>query len=94
MLPARQQYYPALPRLLFVLADTRERAARQRVRDLKADADGHPMVRRMPTGVNAGAARPADLEDPVRGLGPVVLPAGPARAMPGRAGPCRRRQLR
>jgi hypothetical protein len=63
VLPAWQQHYPAFPRLLFVLADTGERAARQRMRDLQAMAASHPMVTRMLTLVNvpAGAARLADL---------------------------------
>nr|BEK71242.1 hypothetical protein KPHV_84690 [Kitasatospora purpeofusca] len=33
------------------------------MRDLQAVADGHPMVARMLTGVKAGAARLADLEE-------------------------------
>ncbi|MFD5433497.1 hypothetical protein ACFWJ4_15260 [Kitasatospora sp. NPDC127067] len=60
----------AFPRLLFVLADTGEQAARQRIRDLQALADGHPLVARMLMTVKAGAARLADLEQ--RGVnGPV-----------------------
>ncbi|MDH6710065.1 hypothetical protein P3T27_006814 [Kitasatospora sp. MAA19] len=62
VLPAWQQHYVAFPRLLFVLADTGEQAARQRVRDLQAIADGHPLVARMLMSVKAGAARLADLE--------------------------------
>ncbi|MFF8775290.1 replication-relaxation family protein [Kitasatospora sp. NPDC015120] len=63
VLPAWQQRYPAFPRLLFVLADTGEQAARRRVRDLQALADGHPMVARMLMTVKAGVARLADLEE-------------------------------
>ncbi|KOV13296.1 hypothetical protein ADK60_29805 [Streptomyces sp. XY431] len=64
VLPTWQQRYPAFPRLLFVLADTGEQAARRRVRDLQAIADAHPMVTRMLAlmRVKAGAARLADLE--------------------------------
>jgi len=62
ILPAWQQHYVVFPRLLFVLADTGERAARQRICDLQAIADGHPLVARMLTGVKAGAARLDDLE--------------------------------
>ncbi len=63
VLPAWQQRYPAFPRLLFVLADTGERAARRRVRDLQAIADSHPMVTRMLMSVTAGVARLPDLEE-------------------------------
>ncbi|MER5353365.1 replication-relaxation family protein [Kitasatospora sp. NPDC002551] len=63
ILPAWQQHYTVFPRLLFVLADTGERAARQRIRDLQAIAAGHPLVARMLTGVKAGAARLDDLEE-------------------------------
>ena len=62
VLPAWQQHYVLFPRLLFVLADTGERAARQRIRDLHAIAAGHPLVARMLTRVKAGAALLADLE--------------------------------
>ncbi|MEV7783648.1 replication-relaxation family protein [Kitasatospora sp. NPDC088351] len=62
VLPAWQQHYPAFPRLLFVLADTGERAARQRIIDLQAIADGHPVVALMLMTVKAGAARLDDLE--------------------------------
>ncbi|MEU6237793.1 replication-relaxation family protein [Kitasatospora sp. NPDC047058] len=62
ILSAWQQHYVVFPRLLFVLADTGERAARQRIRDLQALADGHPLVARMLMTVKAGAARLADLE--------------------------------
>ncbi|MFJ5928045.1 replication-relaxation family protein [Kitasatospora sp. NPDC092948] len=64
VLPAWQQHYPAFPRLLFVLADTGERAALRRLRDMQAVAAAHPMVERMLTfqRVKAGAARLADLE--------------------------------
>lgn len=50
------------PQLLLVLADTGERAARQRIRDLQAIADGHPLVALMLMTVKAGAARLDDLE--------------------------------
>ncbi|MGW2542534.1 replication-relaxation family protein [Kitasatospora sp. NPDC001574] len=63
VLPAWQQRYPAFPRLLFVLADTGERAARQRMRDLQSVAAAHPMVTRMLMTVKAGTARLADLEE-------------------------------
>ncbi|MFJ9845860.1 replication-relaxation family protein [Kitasatospora sp. NPDC101155] len=62
VLPAWQQHYVVFPRLLFVLADTGERAARQRIRDLQGIADAHPLVARMLMTVKAGAARLADLE--------------------------------
>ncbi|MFJ3791445.1 replication-relaxation family protein [Kitasatospora sp. NPDC090091] len=39
VLPAWQQHYIVFPRLLFVLADTGERAARQRIRDLQSISD-------------------------------------------------------
>ncbi|MGW4652308.1 replication-relaxation family protein [Kitasatospora sp. NPDC004289] len=65
VVPAWQQRYPVFPRLLFVLADTGERAAGQRMRDLQAMAASHPMVTRMLVLMNipAGAARLADLEE-------------------------------
>ncbi|MFF2080559.1 replication-relaxation family protein [Kitasatospora sp. NPDC058162] len=62
VLPAWQQHYVVFPRLLFVLADTGEQAARQRIRDLQGVADAHPLVARMLMSVKAGAARLADLE--------------------------------
>jgi hypothetical protein len=62
VLPAWQQRYPAFPRLLFVLADTGEQAARHRIRDLQSIAGTSPMVARMLRTVRAGAARLADLE--------------------------------
>ncbi|MDH6107850.1 DNA-binding HxlR family transcriptional regulator [Kitasatospora sp. MAP12-15] len=62
ILPAWQQHYVVFPRLLFVLADTGERAARQRIRDLQSIADAHPLVARMLMTVKAGAARLDDLE--------------------------------
>ncbi|WP_329485012.1 hypothetical protein OG618_00170 [Kitasatospora sp. NBC_01246] len=62
VLPAWQQHYVLFPRLLFVLADTGEQGARQRIRDLHAIAAGRPLVARMLTRVKAGAALLADLE--------------------------------
>ncbi|MBD0694602.1 hypothetical protein [Streptomyces sp. CBMA123] len=62
VLPTWQQHYIVFPRLLFVLADTGERAARQCIRNLRAIADAHPLVARMLMTVKAGAARLADLE--------------------------------
>lgn len=62
IVPAWQQHYVVFPRLLFVLADTGEKAARQRIRDLQGIADAHPLVARMLMTVRAGAALLADLE--------------------------------
>ncbi|MFH8387595.1 replication-relaxation family protein [Kitasatospora sp. NPDC018058] len=96
MLPAWQQHYVVFPRLLFVLADTGEQAARQRIRDLQSIADTSPMVARMLKTVRAGAARLADPEQrhqrrgvahphrppaaPVRGLGAVEQRGGRSEA--------------
>ncbi|MEU9044603.1 MULTISPECIES: replication-relaxation family protein [unclassified Kitasatospora] len=78
VLLAWQQHYVVFPRLLFALADTGERAARQRIRDLQGIADAHPLVARMLMTVKASAARLADLEQ--LGVGQVeewkAAPAG------------------
>ncbi|MEU4588128.1 replication-relaxation family protein [Kitasatospora aureofaciens] len=62
VLPAWQQRYPVFPRLLFVLADTGEQAARHRIRGVQSIAATSPMVARMLRTVRAGAASLADLE--------------------------------
>lgn len=59
---AWQRFYPRFPRILFILTGASRQALTRRINDLRAMTSGHPLVTRLASKVELGAAVLEDLE--------------------------------